>query len=548
MRDDKSFPYILLTGDHCLARHLQASRRALAQGRLFRPVRLGRAVGPHHQFAAARLPAAHLHGLRSSRAARGRACSIRSSAAPAPAPARSRSTTMPSWSARRTRFPVRPQPGGEGRDRRRHGGGGRRRSISSAPPIYRDRLAALSHVQSHQGINRAGRRRGRRLRHPPGGRPGLHPGVLLPHRPELGQPRLFPEGRPGAGGRRGARLVPGAVLRRQAAAARCILLSPRVEEQELLAEALATSAGRKVDDHCAAARREEGPRRPRAAECARGARRAGWPRPRRKRGCSPGCRDFRPRASRRAASRSTTTRTSWAPTPSARWSSPGRKASSKNQYRKFNIRSTEITPGDDFGMMREVMERRFSRLLKEARAAGDRRWRRRERGRTADEDDESRHDVPAWPDLDPDRRRPAARCRRVRRRSSQSSASRTSPSIGIAKGADRDAGRETFFMPGREPFSLPAARPRALFRRSGCATRRTASPSARTARAARRRCARTRSTRSPASARPASARCSMHFGTAKAISRAALADLAKVHGISAETARQDLRLLPRTAN
>ncbi len=37
----------------------------------------------------------------------------------------------------------------------------------------------------------------------------------------------------------------------------------------------------------------------------------------------------------------------------------------KNQYRKFNIRSTEITPGDDFGMMREVMERRFSRLLKE---------------------------------------------------------------------------------------------------------------------------------------------------------------------------------------
>ncbi len=37
----------------------------------------------------------------------------------------------------------------------------------------------------------------------------------------------------------------------------------------------------------------------------------------------------------------------------------------KNQYRKFNIRSTDITPGDDFGMMREVMERRFSRLIKE---------------------------------------------------------------------------------------------------------------------------------------------------------------------------------------
>ncbi len=37
----------------------------------------------------------------------------------------------------------------------------------------------------------------------------------------------------------------------------------------------------------------------------------------------------------------------------------------KGQYRKFNIKSTDITPGDDFGMMREVMTRRFSRLLKE---------------------------------------------------------------------------------------------------------------------------------------------------------------------------------------
>ena len=38
----------------------------------------------------------------------------------------------------------------------------------------------------------------------------------------------------------------------------------------------------------------------------------------------------------------------------------------KNQYRKFNIRSTEITPGDDYGMMREVLQRRFKRLLEES--------------------------------------------------------------------------------------------------------------------------------------------------------------------------------------
>jgi excinuclease ABC subunit C len=43
----------------------------------------------------------------------------------------------------------------------------------------------------------------------------------------------------------------------------------------------------------------------------------------------------------------------------------------KNQYRKFNIRSAEIAPGDDFGMMREVMERRFSRLVREHGAPED---------------------------------------------------------------------------------------------------------------------------------------------------------------------------------
>ena len=43
----------------------------------------------------------------------------------------------------------------------------------------------------------------------------------------------------------------------------------------------------------------------------------------------------------------------------------------KNQYRKFNIRSENITPGDDFGMMREVLGRRFKRLLNEAPLAAN---------------------------------------------------------------------------------------------------------------------------------------------------------------------------------
>ena len=48
----------------------------------------------------------------------------------------------------------------------------------------------------------------------------------------------------------------------------------------------------------------------------------------------------------------------------------GQEGFQKNQYRKFNIRSAELTPGDDFGMMREVLERRFKRLMAEAPRAG----------------------------------------------------------------------------------------------------------------------------------------------------------------------------------
>src|SRR5690606_5492582 len=59
----------------------------------------------------------------------------------------------------------------------------------------------------------------------------------------------------------------------------------------------------------------------------------------------------------------------------------------KSQYRKFNIRSTDITPGDDFGMMREVMQRRFSRLLKE------------EGLRSPNADNADSESLPVWPDV-----------------------------------------------------------------------------------------------------------------------------------------------------
>ncbi|TIT18600.1 MAG: excinuclease ABC subunit C, partial [Mesorhizobium sp.] len=72
----------------------------------------------------------------------------------------------------------------------------------------------------------------------------------------------------------------------------------------------------------------------------------------------------------------------------------------KNQYRKFNIRSTEITPGDDFGMMREVMERRFSRLLKEHGDVPQSELPADDAAPSDQEDDiEDTSGFPAWPDV-----------------------------------------------------------------------------------------------------------------------------------------------------
>ena len=102
----------------------------------------------------------------------------------------------------------------------------------------------------------------------------------------------------------------------------------------------------------------------------------------------------------------------------------------KSQYRKFNIRGDSLTPGDDFGMMKEVLTRRFQRLLKE------------------DPDRESE----AWPDL-----------LLIDGGAGQVSAVREImddlgiedvPFIGVAKGIDRDQGKEEFHRPGRTAFAL----------------------------------------------------------------------------------------------
>ncbi len=102
----------------------------------------------------------------------------------------------------------------------------------------------------------------------------------------------------------------------------------------------------------------------------------------------------------------------------------------KNAYRKFNIKGDKVAPGDDYAMMRQVMSRRFSRLAREDPA--------RERG--------------GWPDLvliDGGRGQLNAATGALAELGIEDMVL-----VGVSKGPDRDAGRERFHMAGRKSFSL----------------------------------------------------------------------------------------------
>ena len=128
----------------------------------------------------------------------------------------------------------------------------------------------------------------------------------------------------------------------------------------------------------------------------------------------------------------------------------------KNSYRKFNIKDADLEPGDDYGMMREVMRRRFSRLKKEA-----------EELNTApallegapDAQPQALRRPDTWPDLvliDGGLGQLAV----VRETVAQLGfAPGELNLVAIAKGPDRNAGREQFFRPGRAPFQLPPSDP-----------------------------------------------------------------------------------------
>ena len=196
----------------------------------------------------------------------------------------------------------------------------------------------------------------------------------------------------------------------------------------------------------------------------------------------------------------------------------------KNQYRKFNIRSEGLTPGDDYAMMREVLERRFKRLLAppaEADASKP--------ARPADDE------VPQWPDLviiDGGR----GQLNAVREIFDRLDLKQVTL-LAVAKGPDRDAGRETLFMPDREAIKLEPRDPVLYFiQRLRDEAHRFVIGSHRKLR---KKDIREAGLQEIPGIGPTRKRALLHhFGTLKAIERASLGDLGKVPGISAESAKR----------
>ena len=185
----------------------------------------------------------------------------------------------------------------------------------------------------------------------------------------------------------------------------------------------------------------------------------------------------------------------------------------KNQYRKFNIKGDDITPGDDFGMMKEVLMRRFSRLLKE---------------------DPERQST-AWPDLlliDGGAGQVSAVAEILKELGVDDISM-----VGVAKGIDRDHGKEEFYVTGKPVFALQRNDPVLYFiqrlrdeaHRFAIGTHRAKRAKAFVANpldeitgvgAARKRA------------------LLAHFGSAKAVSRANLLDLKAVDGVSGALAEK----------
>ncbi|MFN7055883.1 excinuclease ABC subunit UvrC [Hyphomonas sp.] len=181
----------------------------------------------------------------------------------------------------------------------------------------------------------------------------------------------------------------------------------------------------------------------------------------------------------------------------------------KQAYRKFNIKDTDQTPGDDYGMMREVMRRRFARALK-AREAGE---------------------AEDWPDLVLIDGGLGQLNATIETLAELGLTPEDVTLVSIAKGVERNSGREQFFRPGRAPFRLPENAPVLYYlQRLRDEAHRWAIGAHRQKRAA-------EAARSPLDEiegiGPARKKALLHhFGSARGVSRAKVADLMEVDGVN----------------
>jgi excinuclease ABC subunit C len=388
--------------------------------------------------------------------------------------------------------------------------------------IYRDRLAALSHVQSHQGINPQGVEEADVFAiHQEGGQACIQVFFFRTGQ-NWGNRAYFPKADPALE----AQEVLSSFLAQfydDKPCPRLVMLSHKVEEQELLEQALATKAGHRVSLLVP----QRGEKKDLVDHAVQNAREA---------------------LGRRLAETSTQARLlagfaetfGLATTPRrievydnshimgtnavGAMIVAGPEGFVKNQYRKFNIRSTTITPGDDFGMMREVMQRRFSRLVSEH---GD--------SQAASDQEAETEAFPAWPDvilIDGGQGQMTA----VREILAELGIEDRVTAIGVAKGQDRDAGRERFFTRGKGAFTLPVRDPVLYF------VQRLRDEAHRFAIGSHRARRKKEMTKNPldeiSGIGPTRKRALLlHFGTAKAVRNAAIEDLMGVDGISESVAR-----------
>ena len=184
----------------------------------------------------------------------------------------------------------------------------------------------------------------------------------------------------------------------------------------------------------------------------------------------------------------------------------------KNQYRKFNIRGDDLTPGDDFGMMKEVLTRRFQRLIKE----------------------DPERNLGTWPDLlliDGGQGQVSA----VRQIMDELGVSDI-PMVGVAKGLDRDAGKEEFHRTGKPVMALRHNDPVLYFiQRMRDEVHRFAIGTHRAKRS--KAIGTTPLDDVPGVGATRKRALLAHFGSAKAVARANLADLKAVDGVSANMAQ-----------